>query len=144
MRRVAIGLGAMLILLVALAAVALACRFRITAAVLREGLSQAGFADARFDVERFDRSGLVVARVESGVALRVERCEIDFDWRRLPRLPIDRVQVVGLRFDATKRSVVPEAEPGSAAPLRLGLVPAVELDDDMIMFSPRHLRFDAN
>jgi hypothetical protein len=132
MRRVAIGLGALLVLLVALAAVAFAFRVRITAAVLRHGLSEAGFADARFDIDRFDPHGLVVARVESGAALRVERCEIDFDWRRLPRLPIGRVRVVGLRFDATKRNVVSEAEPGSAPPLPLGLVPAVELDDAVV------------
>jgi hypothetical protein len=129
MRRIAIGLGAIFILLVALAATALAFRVRITAAVLRYGLSQAGFADARFDVKRFDRSGLVVAWVESGAALRVERCEIDFDWRRLPRLPVDRVRLVGLRFDTAKRSAATEVKPGSAAPLPLGLVPALELED---------------
>lgn len=132
MRRIAIGLGAILILLVVLAATALALRFRITAAALHYGLSQAGFADVRFDVKRFDRSGLVVARVESGAALRIERCEVDFDWRRLPRLPLDRVRLVGLRLDATKRRAAAEAEPGSAAPLPLGLVPALELEDAVV------------
>jgi Dicarboxylate transport len=132
MRRIAIGLGAILIVLVALAAAALAFRFRITAAALRYGLSQAGFADAHFDVERFDPSRLIVARVESDTALRIERCEVDFDWRRLPRLPIDRVRLVGLRFDATRRRAAPEAEPGSAAPLPLGLVPVLELEDAVV------------
>jgi hypothetical protein len=132
MRRSAIGLGAVLILLVALAAVAFAFRVRLTAAAISHWLSEAGFDDARFDVERFDGSGLVVARVEAGAALRVDRCEIDFDWRRLPRLPLDRVQVVGLRFDATKRSGAPETGRGGAAPLPLALIPTIELDDAVV------------
>jgi hypothetical protein len=132
MRRIAIGLGAILVLLVVLAAAAVTFRVRLTAAAIRHGLSEAGFDDARFDVERFDGSGLVVARVESGAALRVDRCEIDFDWRRLPRLPLDRVRVVGLRFDATKRSGAREAGRGAAAPSPLGLIPTIELDDAVV------------
>jgi hypothetical protein len=132
MRRIAIGLGAILILLTTLAAAAFTFRVRLTAAAIRYGLSEAGFDDARFDVERFDRSGLVVTRMESGAALRVDRCEIDFDWRRLPRWPLDRVQVVGLRFDATKRSGAPEAGRGVDAPLPLGLIPTIELDDAVV------------
>jgi len=132
MRRIAIGLGALFILLFAFAAIAVAFRFRIAAAALHYGLSQAGFADARLDVERFDRSGLVVTQVEAGAALRVERCEVDFDWRRLPRLPLDRMRLVGLRLDATKRRVPAEAQPGSAAPLPLALLPALELEDAVV------------
>jgi dicarboxylate transporter DctA-like protein len=133
MRRTAIALGFIFIAFAAVVAALIACRIRLTAAALRYGLSRAGFADARFDVERLDASGLVVARVESGAALRIERCEVDFDWRRLPRLPVDRVRMTGLRVDTTERRG--EAEPASETEaisppsLPLGLLPALELED---------------
>jgi len=133
MRRVAMGLGIAALVCAILGAAVVTFRFPLTAAGLSFGLARAGFPDATFTLERVDRQAIVVARIESGTALRVERCEIDLDWSRLPRLPVARVRAAGARIDLARSSPTGEAAPSeseaSPAELPLGLVPALELED---------------
>ena len=133
MRRIAVGLGGVLLVVLLVAAATYALRFRLTTAAVRYALARAGFPDARFTIERVDREAVVITQVESGSALRVERCEIELAWRRVPRLPVERVRVAGARVDvaATASTTTPEEEVESPPPggLPLGLVPALELED---------------
>jgi Dicarboxylate transport len=101
--------------------------------LLRRGLARTGFPDARFVIERFDASGIRIAGLRAGDALEADAIELDFAFRRLPDLPIDRVRIVRSRVDLTRvasASATPEARASSgSASVPLALLPRLELDD---------------
>ncbi len=135
MRRIAIGLGACALLFGAIVLVAVVWRIALATTVLRYALERAGFADARFAVERVDFGAIHVTGVEAGAELRADRVEVTLDLRRLPAVPVERVRVTGAKVDlaagAEARASKPPESPATGAP-PLGLLPVLELEQAVV------------
>src|SRR5947207_8702256 len=149
MRRVVLGLGVVLLVVAAALGVAFVYRLPLAAAGLRYGLARAGFADARFAIERIDAAGATVTGIEAGERLRIDRLDVTFDFHRLPQPPVERVHVAGARLQLPNASggegTTQEPAPSSGFPV--ALLPALELENVIVTIpstiGPISLRLDS-
>jgi len=135
MRRVGIAICVVFFALASILAGAFVYRRPLAAAALRYGLARAGFADARFAIERLDAAGATVIGIEAGERLRVDRIDVTFDFHRLPQPPLERVRVAGARVELT--ATPPAAgeaptQPAGSSGFPIGLLPALELRDVVV------------
>jgi hypothetical protein len=150
MRRVVLGLGVVLLVVAAALGVAFVYRLPLAAAGLRYGLARAGFADARFAIERLDAAGATVTGIEAGERLRIDRLDVTFDFHRLPQPPVERVHVAGARLELPNAAPAGEGttqEPTPSSGFPVALLPALELENVIVVIpstiGPISVRLDS-
>lgn len=130
-RRIAVLLGAIVLLVAGAAIAAVAFRTDLVHAVIADRLARQGFNDARFAVERVGMREIVVADLSAGGSLAFDGLSVAYTPTELLKGQVGPVMLAGLRLDLTRPGPWDGSggSGGSGVPLALGSLPAVELKD---------------